>query len=111
MASSKTNKRELIISSSSCDNKVLIEVADNGPGMDADTLNNIFKPFVSTKGATGMGMGLSICRSIMEAHKGDIRAESEPGRGATFYIALPIDGEKHNSDNKNQQTIVSKTDS
>ena len=70
---------------------VLIEVADTGPGMDVETLNHIFESYVSTKGEKGMGMGLSISRSIIEAHSGRLWAESKPGHGATFYFTLPVD--------------------
>ena len=70
---------------------VQVEVADTGPGMGAETLNHIFESYVSTKGEKGMGMGLSISRSIIEAHSGRFWAESKPGRGATFYFTLPVD--------------------
>jgi signal transduction histidine kinase len=109
MASSSTNQRELTVRSHHYDNEVLIEMTDTGPGMDADTLKDVFKPFVSTKGAAGMGMGLSICRSIMEAHHGEIWAESEPGHGATFYIKLPVDNEAAMSGNTDGQLVVSET--
>jgi signal transduction histidine kinase len=73
--------------------------------MDAATLNDIFKPFVSTKGAAGMGIGLSLSRSILEAHNGEIWAESPPGQGATFHFRLPIDTQKPASQHK--RTMVS----
>ena len=72
------------------DGNVHVDVSDTGPGIDEVTLSNIFEPFVTTKGAKGMGMGLSISRSIIEAHGGKLWAESEVGRGTTFYFTLPV---------------------
>ncbi|WP_455202593.1 PAS domain S-box protein [Kaarinaea lacus] len=72
------------------DGNVHVDVSDTGPGIDEVTLGNIFEPFVTTKGAKGMGMGLSISRSIIEAHGGKLWAESKVGRGTTFYFTLPV---------------------
>jgi len=84
-------KRELIIRTDiSGDSLVRTEVSDTGPGMDKETLSKIFDPFFSTKGQKGMGMGLSICRSIIEAHDGRLWAISEPGEGSAFFFNLPI---------------------
>jgi signal transduction histidine kinase len=66
-----------------------VRVADNGPGIPPDRLEGIFEPFVSTKGK-GMGLGLSICREIVEAHGGTIEVQSEPGVGTTFTLLLPL---------------------
>lgn len=68
---------------------VLIEVADTGPGIAADDADRLFNAFFTTK-ATGMGMGLSICKSIVEAHGGRIQAHSGEGGGAVFAFTLPI---------------------
>ena len=68
---------------------VEVEVADTGTGMDAETLNTIFEPFVTTKGDKGMGLGLSISRSIIEAHDGRLWVESRVGSGSRFYFTLP----------------------
>jgi two-component system NtrC family sensor kinase len=66
---------------------------DSGPGMSAETVRRIFDPFFTTKEAgEGTGLGLTICYSIIEEHGGRIWAESEPGRGTTFHIELPIIG-------------------
>jgi signal transduction histidine kinase len=67
---------------------VLISVEDSGPGLDEKTAGRIFEPFFTTK-AHGMGMGLSICRSIIEAHNGRLTVESHIGRGSVFRIGLP----------------------
>jgi len=68
--------------------KVLIEVQDSGAGIAPDKLESIFEPFV-TSNPDGLGMGLSICRSIIERHGGKIWAANNPDRGATFSITLP----------------------
>jgi len=65
-----------------------IAVSDTGPGIRADLMKNLFDPFFTTK-AHGLGLGLSISRSIAEAHGGTIWAENNAGRGATFHIVLP----------------------
>jgi PAS domain S-box-containing protein len=64
-------------------------VSDRGTGLSSDKLDKIFQPFYTTKGE-GLGMGLSICRSIIEAHGGHLRAENNADRGATFYFTLPV---------------------
>jgi signal transduction histidine kinase len=67
---------------------VLITVADSGPGISPKDVNHIFDPFFTTK-SHGMGMGLSICRSLVEAHNGRLSARPGAERGAIFEIALP----------------------
>jgi len=64
-------------------------VTDNGPGIAPENLQSIFQPFVSTKGK-GMGLGLAICREIVEGHGGRLDVESTLGRGTTFMVTLPI---------------------
>jgi two-component system cell cycle sensor histidine kinase/response regulator CckA len=68
---------------------VLITVADTGVGMPEPVRRRIFDPFFSTKGEKGSGLGLSMAYSIVHRHGGDIRVESEPGRGTTFSLSLP----------------------
>jgi signal transduction histidine kinase len=69
---------------------VEIRVADTGPGLAEEVKGNLFKPFFTTKRrGQGTGLGLSVSRSIIEAHRGSIRAEGAPGKGATFIIRLP----------------------
>ena len=67
----------------------IISVRDHGAGIPADQLENIFESFVTTKD-DGMGMGLSIARTIVEAHGGSIWAENAPDGGAIFRVRLPI---------------------
>lgn len=69
---------------------VRITVADNGPGMSAETLAEIFNLFVSTKGARGTGLGLTVSRKILREHGGDIRAASTEGEGSTFTLEFPL---------------------
>jgi two-component system sensor histidine kinase DctS len=68
---------------------VRVSVIDNGPGLRGQTAATLFAPFFSTK-ADGMGMGLAICRSIVELHYGVLDAEEAPGGGASFSFSLPI---------------------
>jgi len=65
-------------------------VKDTGPGIPEATLSRLFDSFFTTK-AKGMGLGLSIARSIVEAHGGKIWAENSPGGGAVFRFRLPPD--------------------
>ena len=83
---------ELIISTYPANQKaVAVAVSDTGPGMDQAVLEQIFEPFFTTKGSNGIGVGLSISRSIIEAHGGTLTADSEPGRGTRFVFTLPLE--------------------
>jgi two-component system sensor kinase FixL len=64
-------------------------IADSGPGVSAEVVHRLFEPFVSTKGVKGMGVGLSICRTIVEGHGGKIWADSDTREGVTFCFTLP----------------------
>jgi signal transduction histidine kinase len=70
---------------------VTINVIDNGPGVQQDKLAWIFEPFNTTKGLKGTGLGLAVTKRIVYEHKGRIRLESTPGRGASFKMILPAD--------------------
>jgi len=71
----------------------LIEVRDNGVGMPPEVLAKMFEPFFTTKeSAHSLGLGLAICHSIIERHRGEIKVASERGRGTTFTIRLPLRG-------------------
>ncbi len=65
-------------------------VADTGPGIHPDDLPRVFEPFFTTKGSSGTGLGLAISREILLNHHGEIRVESEAGRGAQFIVSLPV---------------------
>jgi PAS domain S-box-containing protein len=81
--------RELTISSGKDDSgDVLVSVCDSGPGVAAEDVERVFEPFYTTK-AGGMGMGLSICRSIMEAHGGRLWVTANVPRGAVFQFTVP----------------------
>lgn len=71
-------------------NHVIMEVSDNGTGMDADTRNRIFDPFFTTKSqGKGMGLGLYVCRGLVTNLGGRIEVESQPGEGSKFRVILP----------------------
>lgn len=73
-------------------NRIVVEVGDTGPGMTPDVLQRIFDPFYTTKPAgQGTGLGLPLCRGIVESHGGVLTARSAPGQGSLFHIELPIE--------------------
>jgi signal transduction histidine kinase len=84
--------RQVLIRTGLKDARVLAAVTDNGNGIPIGDAENIFKPFYTTK-PQGLGMGLSICRSIINRHHGRLWAENNPDRGATFYFSLPVSAE------------------
>jgi signal transduction histidine kinase len=69
---------------------VRICVTDNGPGIPADTLPDIFNLFVSTKGAKGTGLGLTVSQKILREHGGDISVESTATQGTCFTLSFPL---------------------
>jgi PAS domain S-box-containing protein len=83
-------RRQVVVRAGRLDERTVeVEVSDSGHGIAAERLALIFEPFFTTK-ATGMGMGLPISRTIIEAHGGRIWAESNVGQGATFRFTLPV---------------------
>jgi C4-dicarboxylate-specific signal transduction histidine kinase len=91
MGATNEGPRELLISTAKVETGgVLVAVQDSGPGLDAAMLDRVFESFYTTKPA-GLGLGLSICRSIIEAHGGRLWASRNPRRGASFQFTLPGD--------------------
>jgi PAS domain S-box-containing protein len=87
------NRGTLTITTTKQNGTVRISIADDGPGIPPEDLRRIFDPFFTTKGASkGTGLGLSICHGIAAEHGGQIYATSQPGKGATILIELPISG-------------------
>jgi signal transduction histidine kinase len=83
--------RTLLISTSvDTPDSVIVAIRDSGPGLKPESLDHLFDPFYTTKPA-GMGMGLSICRSIIEAHGGRLWATANAPRGAVFQFTLHQD--------------------
>ena len=82
-------EREMSVYTARIDKLVQITVSDSGPGILQDKRKQIFEPFFTTK-PQGMGMGLSIARTIIEAHHGQLAAENHAGGGAVFRVRLPI---------------------
>jgi signal transduction histidine kinase len=78
----------LISAEQSRTNDVLVTVRDSGPGIDPEHIERVFDAFYTTK-PSGVGMGLSICRSIIDAHGGRLWADANELRGAAFQFSLP----------------------
>ena len=89
MAAIPATRRRMSISTARIDGLAQISVSDAGPGIPSESLKQVFEPFFSTK-ADGMGLGLSIARTIIEAHKGQITAKNHTDGGTTFYVRLPL---------------------
>ncbi len=85
------NQGSLTITTRACDRAIEVQITDSGPGIPAEVLPNIFKPFFTTKVAgEGSGLGLDIVRKIIDRHHGTIAVHSEPGC-TTFTVCLPLD--------------------
>ena len=98
MAGLPEEKRQVVVRTGPANNgTVQIAVADSGPGIPVDSLPKLFEHFFTTK-KDGMGMGLSIARTIVEAHHGQIWAENNSEVGATFYFTVPVDRGKGGGD-------------
>jgi signal transduction histidine kinase len=89
MSGMPSAERRIKVSTARDGNSVELAVSDLGPGIPSEKLKEIFEPFFTTKSG-GMGMGLSIARTIVEAHNGQLLAENQARRGATFRIKLPL---------------------
>lgn len=88
-AASASDARELVIRTERAPDGVLVSVEDSGIGIPMEIQGRLFEPFFSTK-PDGLGIGLSICRSIVEAHGAELKVSSVPGHGARFHFSLPV---------------------
>ncbi len=77
------------VTASQEESHVLIRIRDNGCGIPEEYLPRIWEPFFTTKGQAGTGLGLDLCRQIVEAHGGTLTVESRVGQGTTFTVRLP----------------------
>ncbi|HXV47299.1 MAG TPA: ATP-binding protein, partial [Candidatus Binatia bacterium] len=98
------DKTVLVRAATNCAGMIEVSVRDRGTGLTADKLDKMFQPFYTTK-PDGLGMGLSISRSIIEAHGGRLWAENNPDRGATFYFVLPVEGAQMKAKKWNRGTM------
>jgi len=89
MSDMPITKRKVTVRTTRASGLAEVTISDVGPGIPAEKLKEVFEPFFTTK-AQGMGMGLSIVRTIVEAHTGQIVAENQAGGGAIFRITLPL---------------------
>ncbi len=85
----ESKKRVVIRTDIDAFRKVLISVSDNGPGVDPNDLEALFQPFYTTK-KEGLGIGLFVCRSIIQMYGGELTARNNPDKGATFVFSLPL---------------------
>ena len=88
MSTAGERRGELFVRTRNTEDGVQVTVEDSGLGLDPNAMQKIFEPFYTTKDS-GMGMGLSICRSIVESHGGRLWATAKDAPGATFHFALP----------------------
>jgi C4-dicarboxylate-specific signal transduction histidine kinase len=88
MSTTQRERRQLVIKTMTADDQVETSVRDRGQGIRAETVSKIFEPFYTTKGE-GMGIGLSIASTIIEAHGGHLAARNNPDGGATVWFTLP----------------------
>ncbi len=93
-AMADSERRELdVVTARLDDGSIEIAVADRGSGLSDDIVEHLFEPFHTTK-SNGMGLGLSICRTIVAAHGGQLRYEPNQGGGAIFRVTLPVPPER-----------------
>jgi signal transduction histidine kinase len=86
----KSRSKSISITAGRSNGQVRIRVADTGAGIAREDLERIFEPFFTTKGDTGSGLGLAVCREIVESLRGRLDVRSEPGKGTCFTVVLPV---------------------
>jgi two-component system sensor histidine kinase DctS len=89
MRETDPEQRNLKIAAHATNQQLLIAITDTGCGFDSAAASQLFEPFYTTK-SEGLGVGLNICRSVVEAHQGRLWFDSQPQQGSTFYISLPL---------------------
>ena len=93
--------RQITVETGTQDERAIIRITDTGCGIEPEDLPRIFTPFYSTKGVyakaespladvPGLGLGLALSNTIVEAHGGELHVESEPGQGSSFTVLLPL---------------------
>jgi two-component system sensor histidine kinase DctS len=90
MAGTPLESREILVTTERAGQTVTVKVSDRGCGIPPNVQKQLFEPFFTTK-AEGMGMGLNICRSILELHQGRVWAEPNPVGGTVFSFSLPLE--------------------
>jgi PAS domain S-box-containing protein len=91
------------------DDQVRTRFADTGVGMEDEVCERIFEPFYTTKGAQGTGLGLAVSYGIIERHRGMISVDSEPGKGSTFHVHLPLAKNGDVSRDKKRTTVSTRS--
>jgi signal transduction histidine kinase len=89
MAEVPSAQRQLTVRTRRADTEAEVSVSDTGPGISVGTIEKLFQPYHTTK-AHGMGLGLALCRSILQAHQGRLWVKPNTPRGASFFFALPL---------------------
>jgi PAS domain S-box-containing protein len=85
-----SEKKQITVTGNTADGRLVMSVSDNGEGIPDEVKNKLFNKFYSTKGSKGTGLGLVITRKVVQEHQGTIKVESEPGKGTTFIIEIPL---------------------
>jgi C4-dicarboxylate-specific signal transduction histidine kinase len=107
MAEMPSSRRQITVTSEVRAAAVVVSVRDTGPGLPPDIISTLFTPFVTTK-SRGLGIGLTIVRTIIDAHGGTIEASNNPEGGATFTVTLRSAESRASSGESNQETFGSR---